>query len=90
MSKLNEFEYMIKSRLDIVMWECSEEQLMLIAENISKLGEEPSNEQLYSFLKEAGIENIINDGCEGLDLKEMYELLKIANEISSKKLAIKK
>lgn len=85
MSKLNEFEHIIKSRLDIVMWECSEEQLILIAENISKLDKEPSNEQLYSFLKEAGVEKYINDGCEGLDLKEMHELLKIANEISSKK-----
>ena len=84
MSKLNEFEYMIKSRLDIVMWECSEGQLLLIAKNISKSGKEPSDEQLYCFIKEAGVNNYINDGSEGLDLKEMYELLKIANEITNK------
>ena len=84
MSKFNEFENMIKSRLDIIMWECSEGQLLLIAENISKLGKEPSDEQLYYFIKEAGVDNYINDGSEGLDLKEMHELLKTANEITKK------
>ena len=56
-----------------------------IAEKIVLLGRMPTERELVDFIRAEGITEVNRVLFEGIDLKELTMLLKIANEIQNKK-----
>ena len=63
----------------------SNHSLENIAEKIVSLGRRPTERELVDFIRDEGILAINRVFLEGIDLKELTMLLKVANEIQNKK-----